>query len=343
MRRLFKQFSFPGGVPSHVAAEVPGSIHEGGELGYALSHAFGAAFDNPDLVVACVIGDGEAETGPLAASWHSNKFLDPVARRRGAADPAPQRLQDLQPVRARADRARGAREPAGRLRLEAVLRRGLGPGAGPPSRWPRRSTPRSTRSPQIQAEARASGQSHRPRWPMIVLRTPKGWTGPKEVDGLKTEDHSRSHQVPLCRAREPARPPRAARGVDAQLPARGALRRRRAARARAARARPRGRAAHGRQPARQRRHAAAKPADARLPRLRRRRPGARRGDRGGHEGARRVPQRASCGATSRRATSACSRRTRTRPTACRRCTRRPARRGWGASCPTTRISRPTGG
>ena len=96
MKRLFKQFSFPGGIPSHVAPETPGSIHEGGELGYALSHAYGAAFDNPDLIVACVVGDGEAETGPLATSWHSNKFLNPATRRRGAADPAPQRLQDRQ-------------------------------------------------------------------------------------------------------------------------------------------------------------------------------------------------------------------------------------------------------
>ena len=97
MKRLFKQFSFPGGIPSHVAPETPGSIHEGGELGYALSHAYGAAFDNPDLIVACVVGDGEAETGPLATSWHSNKFLNPATRRRRAADPAPERLQDRQP------------------------------------------------------------------------------------------------------------------------------------------------------------------------------------------------------------------------------------------------------
>ena len=96
MKRLFTQFSFPGGIPSHVAPETPGSIHEGGELGYALSHAYGAAFDNPDLIVACVVGDGEAETGPLATSWHSNKFLNPATRRRGAADPAPERLQDRQ-------------------------------------------------------------------------------------------------------------------------------------------------------------------------------------------------------------------------------------------------------
>ena len=109
MRRLFRQFSFPGGIPSHVAPETPGSIHEGGELGYALSHAYGAAFDNPDLLVCCVVGDGEAETGPLATSWHSNKFLEPGARRRRPADPPPQRLQDRQPDGARAHPARRAR------------------------------------------------------------------------------------------------------------------------------------------------------------------------------------------------------------------------------------------
>ena len=111
LKRLFTQFSFPGGIPSHVAPETPGSMHEGGELGYALSHAYGAAFDNPDLIVACVVGDGEAETGPLATSWHSNKFLNPVQRRRGAADPASQRLQDRQSDRARPNSARGARGP----------------------------------------------------------------------------------------------------------------------------------------------------------------------------------------------------------------------------------------
>ena len=123
LKRLFKQFSFPGGIPSHVAPETPGSIHEGGELGYSLSHAFGAVFDNPDLIAACVVGDGEAETGPLATAWHSNKFLNPVDRRRGAADPASERLQDRQPDGAGAHPARGARSPAPRLRLDAVCRR----------------------------------------------------------------------------------------------------------------------------------------------------------------------------------------------------------------------------
>ncbi len=124
LQKLFKQFSFPGGIPSHASPECPGSIHEGGELGYSLSHSFGAVFDNPELIVACVIGDGEAETGPLATAWHSNKFLEPGQRRRGAADPAPERLQDRQPDRFRAHRTGGAGAVSPRLRLDALLRRG---------------------------------------------------------------------------------------------------------------------------------------------------------------------------------------------------------------------------
>ena len=124
MQRLFKQFCFPGGIPSHVAPETPGSIHEGGELGYSLSHAFGAAFDNPDLIVACVVGDGEAETGPLATSWHSQQIPQPGDRRRGAADPAPERLQDRQSDDPGAHRAGGAEQPVRRLRLQAVSGRG---------------------------------------------------------------------------------------------------------------------------------------------------------------------------------------------------------------------------
>ena len=128
LKRLFKQFSFPGGIPSHVAPETPGSIHEGGELGYSLSHAFGAVFDNPDLIVACVVGDGEAETGPLATSWHSNKFLDPGARRRRAADPAPERLQDRQPDRAGPHRPRGAGAAAcGATAIPPTSSRGTSP------------------------------------------------------------------------------------------------------------------------------------------------------------------------------------------------------------------------
>ena len=123
LRKLFRQFSFPGGIPSHVAPETPGSIHEGGELGYALSHAYGAAFDNPDLLVCCIVGDGEAETGPLATGWHSNKFLEPGRRRRRAADPAPERLQDRQPDRARPDRRRRADVAARGLRAHGALGR----------------------------------------------------------------------------------------------------------------------------------------------------------------------------------------------------------------------------
>jgi xylulose-5-phosphate/fructose-6-phosphate phosphoketolase len=196
MRRLFKQFSFPGGVPSHVAAEVPGSIHEGGELGYALSHAFGAAFDNPDLVVACVVGDGEAETGPLAASWHSNKFLDPVGD--GAVLP----ILHLNGYKIANPTVLARIEPE---ELESLLT-GYGwkpyfvEGADPASVHQRMAATLDLALDEIagiQRHARATGQSHRPRWPMIVLRTPKGWTGPSEVDGKPTEDHWRSHQVPL--------------------------------------------------------------------------------------------------------------------------------------------------
>ena len=196
MRRLFTQFSFPGGIPSHVAPETPGSIHEGGELGYALSHAYGAAFDNPDLVVACVIGDGEAETGPLATSWHSNKFLNPVSD--GAVLPI-LHLNGYKianpTVLARIDRDE----------LDALLR-----GYGYAPYFVEGDDPREMHQlmaaaldsvfddiGEIQRAARQRGELKRPRWPMIVLGTPKGWTGPKEVDGKKTEGFWRSHQVPL--------------------------------------------------------------------------------------------------------------------------------------------------
>jgi xylulose-5-phosphate/fructose-6-phosphate phosphoketolase len=197
MRKLFKQFSFPGGIPSHVAPETPGSIHEGGELGYALAHAYGAAFDNPDLLVACVIGDGEAETGPLAASWHSNKFLDPVGD--GAVLP----ILHLNGYKI-ANPAVLAR--IGRGELENLL---LGYGHTP--YFVEGSDPLDMHQKMaatldaviaeihaIQVDARAGRTRGRPRWPMIVLVTPKGWTGPKEVDGKKTEGTWRSHQVPIA-------------------------------------------------------------------------------------------------------------------------------------------------
>ncbi len=200
LRKLFRQFSFPGGIPSHVAADTPGSIHEGGELGYALVHAYGAAFDNPDLVVACVIGDGEAETGPLAASWHSNKFLDPVTD--GAVLP----ILHLNGYKI-ANPTVLARIPADEL--ESLLN-GYGyrpitvAGDDPANVHQQMATALDEAFDQIAAIQRASrldGEEGRPLWPMIVLRTPKGWTGPKVVDGHKVEGTWRSHQVPLSETR----------------------------------------------------------------------------------------------------------------------------------------------
>ncbi len=197
MQRLFRQFSFPGGIPSHVAPEVPGSIHEGGELGYSLMHAYGAAFDNPDLVVFCVIGDGEMETGPLSASWLSNVVPQPGPGRRGAAHPAPQRLEDRQSDAGRPDGRRGLVQPAARLGVRADRWSRATTRWSCTRRWPRPWTRPWTRSGEIQQYARGTGDGTRPRWPMIVFRTPKGWTGPKEVDGLPVEGTFRAHQVPL--------------------------------------------------------------------------------------------------------------------------------------------------
>jgi xylulose-5-phosphate/fructose-6-phosphate phosphoketolase len=200
MARLFKQFSFPGGVPSHVAPETPGSIHEGGELGYALSHAYGAALDNPNLVVACVIGDGEAETGPLAASWHSNKFLDPV----GDGAVLPILLLNGYKI---ANPTVLARLPEAEL---DDLLRGYGhdpihvTGDEPAAVHRAMAEAMDTALDRIaaaQRAARTGGVTDRPRWPVIVLRTPKGWTGPKVVDGLQVEGTFRAHQVPLDQVR----------------------------------------------------------------------------------------------------------------------------------------------
>jgi xylulose-5-phosphate/fructose-6-phosphate phosphoketolase len=200
MRRLFKQFSFPGGIPSHVAPETPGSIHEGGELGYSLSHAFGAVFDNPSLLVACVIGDGEAETGPLATGWHGNKFLNPatdgavlpilhlngykIANPTFLARIPTEELQQLlqgygyQPYFVEGEEPAPMHQLMARTldQVMAVIR-------------------------DIQQQARSGGFKARPRWPMVVLRTPKGWTGPKFVDGEAVEGTFRSHQVPLGEVR----------------------------------------------------------------------------------------------------------------------------------------------
>jgi xylulose-5-phosphate/fructose-6-phosphate phosphoketolase len=200
MRRLFRQFSFPGGIPSHAAPETPGSINEGGELGYSLAHAYGAAFDNPDLVVCCVVGDGEAETGPLAASWHSNKFLDPV--RDGAVLP----VLHLNGYKIAGPTVL-ARIPGDEL--EALLRGyGYAPhvvaGAEPEEMHRLMAAALDACLAEIRAirrRAREGGDRARPRWPMIVLRTPKGWTGPGEVDGVPVEGTWRSHQVPLANVR----------------------------------------------------------------------------------------------------------------------------------------------
>jgi xylulose-5-phosphate/fructose-6-phosphate phosphoketolase len=200
MRRLFRQFSFPGGIPSHVAPETPGSIHEGGELGYSLLHAFGAVFDNPGLLAVCVVGDGEAETGPLAASWHSNKFLNP------ALDGAVLPVLHLNGYKIANPTvlARISHEE-----LEALL---VGYGYAP--RFVEGDDPAVMHQLMaatldqvleeigaIQLRAREQGDTVRPRWPMIVLRSPKGWTGPKFVDGLPAEGSFRSHQVPLAELR----------------------------------------------------------------------------------------------------------------------------------------------
>ena len=209
LQKLFLQFSFPGGIPSHASPECPGSIHEGGELGYSLSHAFGAVFDNPDLVVACVVGDGEAETGPLATGVAFEQVSRSGDRRRGPADPAPQRLQDCQP---------DASSPASPARnwsscSAATGGRPISSRVTNPSRctrpWPRRSTRSWSEIRNIQQDARNPRQPTRPRWPMIVLNSPKGWTGPKVVDGRQVEGTFRSHQVPLSDPASPSRTPRA--------------------------------------------------------------------------------------------------------------------------------------
>ena len=200
LKRLFRQFSFPGGIPSHVAPETPGSIHEGGELGYALLHAYGAVFDNPDLLACCVVGDGEAETGPLATSWHSNKFLNPVHD--GAVLPI---------LHLNGYKIAG---PAFLARLDGDELTHLFTGYGYKPYFVEGDEPEAMHQLMAQTletavqeirtaqqEARASGRPRRPRWPMVILRSPKGWTGPKTVDGRPVEGSFRSHQVPLAEIR----------------------------------------------------------------------------------------------------------------------------------------------
>ncbi len=201
LRKLFRQFSFPGGIPSHASPDTPGSIHEGGELGYSLSHAFGAAFDNPDLVVACVIGDGEAETGPLAAAWHSNKFLNPVTD--GTVLP----ILHLNGYKIANPTvlARIGREELGSLLHGYGYRPYFVEGDDPAVMHRLMAETLDTifnEIAAIRAAAAAKSVPSRPLWPMLVMVTPKGWTGPKVVDGLKTEGTWRSHQVPLAGLRD---------------------------------------------------------------------------------------------------------------------------------------------
>ena len=200
LRSLFRQFSFPGGVPSHAAPETPGSIHEGGELGYALLHAYGAALDNPDLVVACVIGDGEAETGPLAASWHGNKFLDPG--RDGAVLP----ILHLNGYKIAGPTILGRMNPAVlRKLLEGYGHEPIFVEGSEPANMHREMAAALDqafdRISEIQRAARAGGAATLPKWPMIIMRSPKGWTGPKTVDGKRVEGFWRSHQVPIAEVR----------------------------------------------------------------------------------------------------------------------------------------------
>ena len=205
LRELFRQFSFPGGVPSHVAPETPGSIHEGGELGYALAHAYGAAFDNPDLLVACVVGDGEAETGPLATSWHSNKFLNastdgavlPILHLNGYKIANPTVL-----ARIPEDELVSLFEGYGHRPLVVTGGFDGEPAEHVHERFAAALDEALDEIEQIQRRAREGEDAGRPRWPMIVLRTPKGWTGPREIDGVPVEDSWRSHQVPMTDVRD---------------------------------------------------------------------------------------------------------------------------------------------
>jgi len=201
MKKLFRQFSFPGGVPSHVAPETPGSIHEGGELGYSLSHAYGAVLDNPDLIAACIVGDGEAETGPLATAWHSNKFLNP------GTDGAVLPILHLNGYKIANPTvlARISREELEKLFIGYGYQPYFVEGSEPFAMHQQMAATLDSvigEIREIQAQARSGGVAQRARWPMIILRSPKGWTGPKEVDGKKTEGSWRSHQVPFSEMAE---------------------------------------------------------------------------------------------------------------------------------------------
>ncbi len=213
LQRLFKQFSFPGGIPSHVSPETPGSIHEGGELGYSLSHSFGAVFDNPNLMVACVVGDGESETGPLATAWHSNKFLNP------ASDGAVLPILHLNGYKIASPTilARIPREELQKL-LEGYGWKPYFVEGHEPELMHRAMAATLddviAEIARIQSDAREKGVTSRPCWPMIVLKSPKGWTGPKEVDGLPVEGTFRAHQVPIS---DPSKNPEHLRQLESWM------------------------------------------------------------------------------------------------------------------------------
>src|SRR5574339_93897 len=201
LQKFFKQFSFPGHIGSHVTPETPGSIHEGGELGYSVSHAYGAALDNPDLIVACVVGDGEAETGPLATAWHSNKFLNPICD--GAVLP----ILNLNGYKIANPTvlARISHEELEALFVGYGYKPYFVEGSDPAEMHQSMAATLDSAIDEIQAiqkKARDSGKAERPRWPMIVLRSPKGWTGPKEIKGHQVEGSWRSHQVPFADVRD---------------------------------------------------------------------------------------------------------------------------------------------
>ena len=269
MQRFFKQFSFPGGIGSHATPETPGSIHEGGELGYSISHAYGTVYDHPDLITLVMVGDGESETGPLATSWHSNKFLNPITD--GAVLP----VLHLNGYK--------INNPTVLARISHEELEALFVGYGYTPYFVEGSDPRSMHQAmaatleqcvleirKIQDEARRTGKAFRPRWPMIILRSPKGWTAPREVDGHYLEGFWRAHQIPLTDIATNPQSLEAAGKLDAQLRAGAALRQRRPANPGIKSARAKRIPADERQPDRQRRFGTKATGDAGFSQLRRR-------------------------------------------------------------------------
>ena len=341
MRKLFKQFSFPGGIPSHVAPETPGSIHEGGELGYALSHAYGAAFDNPDLIVAAVVGDGEAETGPLATSWHSNKFLNP------ATDGAVLPILHLNGYKIANPcvLARISHEELDQLFRGYGYRPIFVEGSEPMKMHQLMAAAVDEAVGEIQriqkaARARGNASVERPRWPMIVLRSPKGWTCPKEIDGKRAEDSWRSHQVPMGEMHEKPEHIKILNKWLKSYKPRGTVRRQWAVHTGIGRTRAQGRTSHECQSAWQRRAALARLENAGFPQIRRRSEEARRHRRGGHARDGQIsPRRDEAEPGEQELPPIQPRRKQLEPLAGRAATL-PTARGWRNGSITTIISRP---